>query len=357
MIRPSIVISLIVGLVLLSALSFNKCKAETQDSSLLSYTFNELGYNTTQTYHRGGSLTLNVNCSGSSLGLYSVNIYLHITGEDTYFFYQINGGPERSEGGPGDAFFTGWQENYFEPGFFREGTNSIEIIIYNYPLSDQTSTLNKFLTIMPDSYLEIYDATALPLDVEWQGYNLTVSELIVRFFICEKLTRIPVDDVNVTVKSSIQNTTAIPQGNGVYKVIFPSTIEMNTSLIISIEKEGYSPLSRTFSLDINMSNSDLISPVTGDNLIGPILFGIFLGILLSGVIFMFGKSKTGQQIQTQLTLIRPFYCGMCGQWHRFGTHRWRCISCGRSVCRTAYDEMKSVGRIKCHLCEGELRQI
>ena len=89
-------------------------------------------------------MILYMNCSGSSLGPYSAKIYLRVTGEDSYCYYRINDGTERSGGTkPGCEFFTGWQETTVEVGFFLEGNNSVQFIVYNCPTSDQTSSLYK----------------------------------------------------------------------------------------------------------------------------------------------------------------------------------------------------------------------
>lgn len=164
------------GVFLTYFLPTNAGVAEIQDRLLLASTFYELGYETTKTYHRGGSLTLNVNCSGSTFGLYSAKINLHFTGEDSYYYYRINGGTEQSGGAkPGCEFFTGWQERSLEPGFFREGNNSLQILVYNCPISDQTSSLNKYLIILPDSYIEIYDASATESNSLSESLTTTIT--------------------------------------------------------------------------------------------------------------------------------------------------------------------------------------
>jgi hypothetical protein len=94
------------------------------------------------------------------MALYSAKINLHFTGEDSYYVYRMNMGPEISGGAyPGCEFYTGWQEQWIEPGFFREGNNSLLIRVSNCPLSDQTSSIFKYLIILPDSYIEIYDGS------------------------------------------------------------------------------------------------------------------------------------------------------------------------------------------------------
>ena len=168
----------------------------TQSSPLASYLFSDLGYNTSVTYLRGGVLTLQFNCTGSTFGIYYVRVFLHITGEDSYYFLRINGGIQGYSGGPGDSYFTGWQERSIDPGFFTEGLNTLQIITDNYPLSDDSTTIKKYLIILPDSYVEIYDATALPLMIEWQGYEFNETSLTLNILIIEKLTKLPVNNVN-----------------------------------------------------------------------------------------------------------------------------------------------------------------
>ena len=156
-----VVLYLTLGGFLVSCLSLNVGVSKpTQANLLQTSTFVELGYETTRTLYNGGSVTLYVNCSGASMGLYSAKINLHFTGEDSYYVYRMNMGPEISGGAyPGCDFYSGWQEQWIEPGFFHEGNNSLLIRVSNCPLNDQTSSIYKYLIILPDSYIEIYDGS------------------------------------------------------------------------------------------------------------------------------------------------------------------------------------------------------
>ena len=137
----------------------NPRPAISQVNPLITYTFYELGYNTTETYHQDEGLILPVNCSGSPLELYSAKIHLHITGEDTLYSYWINDGPLRSGGSnPGCSFFSGWQETYLEPGHFQEGVNTLRVVIKNCD-DDPLSTTSKYLMIITDSYIEIFEGS------------------------------------------------------------------------------------------------------------------------------------------------------------------------------------------------------
>ncbi|MFX0211835.1 MAG: hypothetical protein ACFFDT_38020 [Candidatus Hodarchaeota archaeon] len=152
-----LILWLLGGVFLLNCVLTNAGGADAQASLLSSFTFYELGYNVTQTYYQDDSLTIQLSCSGSLFGLYSAKIYLHITGEDSLYSYVVNGGPLRSGGSkPGCSFFTGWQMSYLELGRFQEGTNTLEVLIKNCD-DDPLTTSSKYLTIITDSYIEIYD--------------------------------------------------------------------------------------------------------------------------------------------------------------------------------------------------------
>ncbi|MFX1506632.1 MAG: RING finger protein [Promethearchaeota archaeon] len=152
-----LILWLLGGVFLLNCVLTNAGGVDAQASLLSSTTFYELGYNVTQTYYQDDSLTIQVNCSGSSVGLYSVKIYLHMTGEDILYSYVVNGGSLRSGGlKPGCSFFMGWQMSYLELGCFQEGTNTLRVLIKNCD-DDPLTTSSKYLTILTDSYIEIYD--------------------------------------------------------------------------------------------------------------------------------------------------------------------------------------------------------
>ncbi|MFX0183497.1 MAG: hypothetical protein ACFE95_10490 [Candidatus Hodarchaeota archaeon] len=40
----------------------------------------------------------------------------------------------------GNTYSSGWKERYIDPGVFLEGNNSLQIVMHNYPLSDQITS-------------------------------------------------------------------------------------------------------------------------------------------------------------------------------------------------------------------------
>ena len=77
--------ALIIAFFLLSLPVFSG-KTNIQDNPLLTYTFSELGY-TTKTIRNNQYVEIYINCSGSSPGVYTAKIFLHFTGEDSYYFF------------------------------------------------------------------------------------------------------------------------------------------------------------------------------------------------------------------------------------------------------------------------------
>lgn len=159
-------------------------KANNQDNPLISCTFSELGY-TTKTIRNNQNVEIYINCTSSSPRVYTAKIFLHFTGEDSYYFYRINGGAEGFRGGPGNSYFSGWEERYIDSGFFLEGNNSLQIVMRNYPLieNDPVSYLGKYITIIHDSYIEIYDHDITETSTAKNNNSIMIFGVIIVFFL------------------------------------------------------------------------------------------------------------------------------------------------------------------------------
>jgi hypothetical protein len=281
--KSGVFITLLMSFLLLNTLLIDLGTAKIQESPLLSFTFFELGYNTTNTYHYNDHLSLNINCTGSSSGIYTAKIYLHLTTAEIYYYYQINGSIEIHGGGHED-YFTGWDTRFFDPGNFLEGVNSLRINFYNIPLSLKVVDPRRYLTILPDSYIEIYDATALPMEIEWQGYEINEANISIYFLIIEKLTRQPINTANVTIESDLANTTASFQGDGLYVAILPIP-QQNVSLRLFVDGEGYESRVKAFAFSVSTVTNSATGQVPPSNLnllIGSIFyFGILIGSIIT----------------------------------------------------------------------------
>jgi endogenous inhibitor of DNA gyrase (YacG/DUF329 family) len=274
----------IVFLILISSsISVDGNMLSIHSNPLATYTFSELGYNTTQQYLHSGNLPLSVNCTNSPLELYSAKIFLHITGVDTYYSFRFNGGAIQEAGSPGRSLFSGWQDHYVVPGFFLEGVNSFQIHIYEYDYDFMGPDPNKFLTIMHDSYIEIYDASALPLAIEWQGYEFNETDLTLNILIIEKLTGILVNTTNVTIQGSGENITGQFIGNGMYEISIPLP-QTTVNLTLVIQGEGYGTLVQELEIEAILSGK--LTP--GDSNLPIYMVLLIFGTILGGIINYFG---------------------------------------------------------------------
>ncbi len=353
--RSRISIILILGLFFLNDLSIGKAK--TQDSPLITYTFSELGFTTSTTYN-SGSFSLTVSCTGSSLGVYAAKIFLHFTGEDSYYFYRINGGAEGYMGGPGNSFLSGWEERYIHPGFFQEGNNSLQIVIHNYPLIeyDPVSSKAKYLTAIHDSYIEIYDATALPLAIEWQGYEFNETNLIFTIVVIEKLTNFPVNTTNVIIQGSGENVSGSFIGNGVFQINLPLP-EQNVNLTLVIEGEGYETTIVNLDLTARVDPDIIRSKPTLD--IVSIIVGVFIGVIVAilGVYYLSRRSMIFFSQEAKKKERIPFFCIIDNGQHPATESAYECSSCRRIICEKCYEDSKSTGFTICPFCKGELVKI
>jgi hypothetical protein len=294
-------INLFLLILIFSIKPVKEAETNVQSSPLAIYSFSDLGYNTSTTYYHEGTLSLNIGCVGSLSGAYSARVVLHITGEDSYYYLRINGGPQGFIGGPGCEYFTGWQEKYVDPGFFIEGLNNFQIVIDNCPLSDDTSSSQKYLIILPDSYIEIYDASQLPLAIEWQGYEFNENNFTIYFLLMEYISKLPVNLTEVSVYTNSINVTAKSLGNGLYAITIPLPHE-DIILSFSVESEGYALLETEYQISVNMSKTFL-----QEDCVTLIIIVAFISILIGGILIFMIRQKVIRELKKETKYIKTLY--------------------------------------------------
>ena len=261
-------------------------------------------------------------------------------------------------GGPGNTFFSGWQERYIDPGFFLEGNNSLQIVVHNYPLLeyDPTSSLEKYVTIIHDSYIEIYDATALPLAIEWQGYEFNETNLIFNILVIEKLTSIPINTTNVIIQGSGENISGSFIGNGVYQISIPLP-QQDVNLTLVIEGEGYETTIITLDLTAKVDPSIIKQDPPLD--IGSIIVGILIGLIAAilGVYYLSRRSMIFFTQETRKKERFAFFCIIDDGQHPATESAYECSSCRRMICEKCYEDSRSQGFTTCPFCTGELVKI